>query len=125
MTAAPDPSQRLIAVERMLAQVKNSSLPDSDDLVPLLLAAVPIERLSPLTSALKQTHDAPLDEIDAITARLLLNDYSLAVAHLRAVTRVVAKRVDAAAGPVNESRKRVDKEIRKRAKLLQPKGSSR
>ena len=102
----------------MLSQAKTSTLPYTDDLIALLLAAVPTERLSHLTSTLLQTRDASLDEIDAMTARLLLNDYSLAVAHLRAVTRLVAKRVNAAAGPVSESRKHVERERRKRAKVM-------
>jgi hypothetical protein len=102
-----DPFERLIDIERLLAQTKSSMVSNRTgaDPVALHLAEVPSARIRELTSMLQQRAVEGIDEIDALAMRLLLNDYSAAVAHLRAVAREAAALIDGAAAPVKDSQR--------------------
>jgi len=107
-----NPLERLREIERVLAQTR-SSTGSSDagvDPVALHLGEVPSTRIREFTSMLQQRAVDGTDEIDALAVRLLLNDYTAAIAHLRAVAREAAALIDGAAAPVKDSQRflRVD-----------------
>jgi FkbM family methyltransferase len=110
LSAARTASERLLEIERILGQPA-AAAPDEPDADPvaLHLSAVPLERIRQLTSLL-QDGSADNDDVDAVAMRLLLNDYAAAVRHLRAVARLAADRVDAAAGPVRDSQLFLERE---------------
>jgi len=110
--------ERLREIERILAPGEVVPAPGGGevDAVALHLADVPSGRIRELTSTLRQRPAETLDEIDAVTMRLLLNDYAVAVAHLRAVARASAARIDAASIPVRESQRFVRIDDRRNGK---------
>ncbi|HEU4693109.1 MAG TPA: hypothetical protein VFS23_32325 [Vicinamibacterales bacterium] len=102
MSASDDLSGRLRELDRILSHEGSTSFSNEGDPVSLHLGAVPSERIRELTSLLGRTTVAN-DEIDVVAMRLLLNDYTSAVGHLRAVARSAATRIDEAATPVREA----------------------
>ena len=64
---------------------------------------MPLERISRLTAELTQHAPADIDDIDRLAMRLLLNDYTAAVAHLRAATRLTEQRMADATLPIQEA----------------------
>jgi hypothetical protein len=98
-------SQRLKDIERVLAQRSSVRAGADADAVAVHLADVDAGRLRAFTVALEQRLDQHVDEIDALVMRMLLNDYTASVGHLRAVAQTAASRIDDAALPVRESRK--------------------
>jgi hypothetical protein len=68
------------------------------------LASVPLERIRRTTSELQLGSGIDIDDVDAVTMRLLLNDYTTAVAHLRAVARLTEQHITAATAPIQETR---------------------
>ena len=108
--SARTPAERLQRIEQILA----SSTPaltlaplDPRDAATNHLQAAPLERMRQLTLELQARSDGAQEDVDALAMRLLLNDYSSAVAHLRAVARDAAERIDAAAAPLNEARRAI------------------
>jgi len=71
------------------------------------LSSVPLERIRALTLELQDRVATTLDDVDAITMRLLLNDYKTAVAHLRAVGNGVDARLQTAAYEIHDIRKTI------------------
>ena len=74
------------------------------DPVTLHIADVPVERIRRFTAEL-QGGNGDRDEIAAVTTRLLLNDYTTAVAHLRAVARISVARIESALEPIRQCQK--------------------
>jgi hypothetical protein len=110
-------SARLLELEQILAHSRNALATDRDaDSVALHLADVPSERMRRFTSLLRTGASGDNDAIDAVTMRLLLNDYTAAVGHLRAIARVAAAGIDAAAIPVRESQRFIRLEERREQK---------
>ncbi len=112
MSIARDPSSRLIELERILAESR-IAVPSGDHeagSVAAHLAAVPVERLRKMTSSLRAGLNDGLDDVDALTMRLLLNDYALGVAHLRAIAKTAAARMDEAADLIREGQRFVHRE---------------
>jgi hypothetical protein len=103
VSAADDLSGRLRELDRILSHEGSTSFSSEGDPVSLHLGAVPSERIRELTSLLERMAATDSDEIDAVAMRLLLNDYTSAVGHLRAVARSAATRIDGAATPVREA----------------------
>jgi hypothetical protein len=106
-------------LERIFARSKRSLAEARDedaDPATLHLAGVPGERLRLLTAELRACPDAGQDETAALAIRLLLSDYGTAVGHLRAVSRLAAARVDAAAATIRECQKAVRREQKLRIK---------
>ncbi len=68
------------------------------------LASVPLDRIRRMTAELQQDSG---NDGTATTVSLLLNDYTTAVTHLRAVARLTEERIAAAAGPVRDASKLV------------------
>jgi hypothetical protein len=104
MSAAPDSSWRLQRLAQILAESKALASTSARDTDPtdVLIASVPLERISRLTAALTQQAPTGIDDIDRLAMRLLLNDYTAAVAHLRAATRLTEQRVAEAHLPIQE-----------------------
>jgi hypothetical protein len=102
VSVARDDSQRLRRLEEILAATA-PTVPaagtQAADPATRQLATLPVERIRLVTNEL-QSRDGGGDEIDRLAIRLLLNDYTAAVAQLRAVVRDAGQRIDAAAGPV-------------------------
>lgn len=65
---------------------------------------VPLDRIRRLTAELQRASDDDIDEIDAVTMRILLSDYTLTVGHLRAAARLAEQRVIAASVPIQHAR---------------------
>jgi hypothetical protein len=97
---------RLDLILQILGQGSSTpAAPVTDaDAAQVHLAGVPIERIRRLTAELSDGARTP-DELDTVLMRLLLNDFATGVTHLRAVARIAASRVDAAAGPMREARR--------------------
>ena len=62
------------------------------------LHGVPFERIRQLTAFLENVRSPSTDDVDTLAGHLLLTDITVAVAHLRAITRITASRIDAAGG---------------------------
>lgn len=92
-------SPRLLELERVLARDRDAG-------------SVRAERIRHYTAALQSSHgpDMSNDDVDLLTMRLLLDEYVIAVRHLRGVTDTAATTVDAAAKPVHESQKFIKRE---------------
>src|SRR5205085_8691331 len=113
-------SARLTSLDRILS-VSSSAIVargTATDPYQVHLASVPLERIQALTAELRERATVDVDDLDGITMRLLLNDYKLAVAHLRAVTNSANARLHNAGYAIHETRKTVQREqemIAKRA----------
>lgn len=111
MSASPDATQRLIELERILSRASSPAARDDDaDPAALHLAGVPTERIRRLTAELRARPEGERDEIGAIAVRLLLNDYTTAVGHLRAVARLAVSRIDQSAVTIKECQKAIRRE---------------
>ena len=113
MSAVYKPSARLARLDRILSQsplqVTTHAATDTDP-GQVHLMSVPLERIQGLTAELQERSATDADEVDAITMRLLLNDYKTAVAHLRAVANGADSRLHAIGAELHESRKMVRRE---------------
>ena len=114
---ADDRSERLLELDRILARDRAASFSGDGDSVALHLGAVPAERIRALTAVLGRSTTGDNDEIDTVEMRLLLNDYTSAVGHLRAVARSAAARIDEAAAPVREAQLFMERDLRREARL--------
>ena len=113
MSAADDLAERLLELDRILSHERAASFSGEGDPVSMHLDAVPSERIRELTSLLQRRAATGNDEIDAVAMRLLLNDYTAAVGHLRAVARLAATRIDDAAAPVREAQLFMKRDLRR------------
>ena len=106
MPSSADAASRLAHLEQIPAEtVSNAPTTDVDD-AHAHLNSVASERIRRLTAELQ---DLPptADQADIVSVRLLLSEYSVAVAHLRTVARLAAATVDGAAEPVRDARRAV------------------
>jgi hypothetical protein len=108
MSPTAEPSQRLQRLAQILAESKlaiaTSEVTDPAD---AHIASLPLERIRRLTLELTSRAAAAIDEIDGLAMRLLLNEYSVAVAHLREVARLAEQKIAAATIPILETRRHV------------------
>ena len=109
---------RLAEIERILAQTTfaGASNDSSHDPAAVHLADVPTARIRELTRMLQHRPIEARDAIDAVAMRLLLNDYNVALTHLRAVAVVAASLVDGAAVPVKQTQRFLRLDDRRREK---------
>src|SRR5262245_6282502 len=86
MNAAPDPSWRLQRIAQIIAESKALASTSARDTDPadVHICSAPLERIKRLTAELTQEVSTDVDDIDRVAMQLLLNDYAVAVAHLRA-----------------------------------------
>ena len=112
MSAEQNFSQRLRRLEDILARRSTSERRPDEELggTTWHLSRIPFERIDALTAELRQRAGFENDETDALTARLLLNDYVSALTHLRAVAQAADARLADAAGEMGESRKLLRRE---------------
>lgn len=85
---------------------------DNADAAEVHLNSVPTERIRLLTAELRGTSSAAPDEIDVLVMQVLLNEYSNAVAHLRAVARIAAATVDGVVAPMVETERAVHRYVK-------------
>jgi hypothetical protein len=115
-------SERVLELERILAQDRRAtpvSIESQTDPATLHLTEMPTERIRRFTHALgtKRGNDIDNDAIDILTMRLLLNDFTSAVGHLRAVANIAASLIDHAAKPVREAHRLIKAENRREEKM--------
>jgi hypothetical protein len=118
MSAAADSSRRLERLVQIFAESKaalGSRTERDTDPSDLHRGIVPLERISRLTSELRHGAPAGSDAAERLATRLLLNDYTGAVAQLRATVRRAEQRVAEAEAPIRDMRLR----IRRRRKRLE------
>jgi hypothetical protein len=110
VVSSADAAARLAHLEQILAETASPSPAASTtdaDAAHVHLNSVPLERIRRLTAELQGDITRTPDEVELVMMRLLLYEYSIAVRHLRAVTRIAAATVDAAADPVRDARRAV------------------
>lgn len=118
MHTNPDAPERLRTLERILTSPTTGDSRDRHaDPTALHVRAVPSERIRRVTAALQLAPTGPLDDVDRVSMRVLLNDYTAAVAHLRAAAQAAANIVDTTAQIVGRAERVLEKEARRRAKL--------
>jgi len=102
-----NPSTRLARLDQILTQSPPAPASRTGDVDPgqVHLTSVPLDRIKGLTTELRERADSTPDDIDALTIRLLFNDYKAAVAHLRAVANGVDGRLHAVTGELHHMRK--------------------
>ena len=107
MHASSDSSRRLRRLEQILADATIATVASphgEPDPAETHLVVVPLDRIRRLTAELQRASDDDIDEIDAVTMRILLSDYTLTVGHLRAAARLAEQRVIAASVPIQHAR---------------------
>ena len=113
MSTARDAFQRLARLEQILTHtVAVGGDPDADRGRTREKQA---QRIRQLTAELQHTV-GDNDELDAITMRLLLNDYSSLVESLRAMMRLAETSLLSTAGSLRETRRRFDQQEKLRLK---------
>jgi hypothetical protein len=114
-------SERLSELERILAHDRRtlSAGESSADPVALHLTEMPAERIRRFTHALGTPRGTAVDndEIDALTIRLLMNDFANAVGHLRAVANIAASLIDGAAKPIKDTQQFLKREAWREEKM--------
>lgn len=115
MASSHDASERLARLEQILSETSsasNATPADNTDAAHVHLDGVPTERIRHLTAELQETSSFELDESAAVVMKLLLNEYSSAVGHLRAVARIAAARVDGVTAHILEADRAVHRHIK-------------
>lgn len=102
-----DDAARLAHLERILADTEAIGPAAHADVAREHLNSLPVERIRRLTAELRGDTPRTADHADIATIRQLLSDYSIAIGHLRAVARMAATTVDAAAEPIRNAHKMV------------------
>lgn len=100
--------QRLLKIEQLLTQTIALGGGNSADPAPAREALA--QRVRLLSGELKHSDGGEPDEFDAITMRLLLNDYVLLVSTLRTLAREAETKVLTAGRLFKESRKRFEQQ---------------
>jgi len=108
LSTAHDVYQRLLKIEQLLTQTIALGGGNSADASPAREALA--QRVRLLSGELKQSDGREPDEFDAITMRLLLNDYVLLVSTLRTLAREAETKVLSAGRLFKESRKRFEQQ---------------
>jgi hypothetical protein len=118
MSVPNKPSTRIARLDQILAQSPPHPASRSADVDPnqVHLSSVPLDRIHALTVELEQRSTVAPDDLDALTMRLLLNDYKAAVAHLRAVANSIDARLYATSNELHDIRKVLRREQEMTAK---------
>jgi hypothetical protein len=121
LSAFRSAAERLLELERIIARDRATHTRtglDGSDPVALHLASVPADRIRYFTESLRSNGSDPdNDAVDVLTMRLLLNDFTTAVEHLRGVAAIAATMIDHAAKPVRDSQRLVKYEDKREAKM--------
>ncbi|HET9385953.1 MAG TPA: hypothetical protein VFO67_12455 [Gemmatimonadales bacterium] len=114
MSAAREPSERLLRLGQILSQQTIDGR-DTADADPLRTRELQTERIRLLTLEL-QHGSIHHDQIDAVAMRLLLNDCAAAVAALRNIARQAESLLTAASGSVKEAQRYLKRQEKWRRK---------
>lgn len=117
----PSLSERLQALNDILAGSRNALTGSRRDLPPgeQQLQGVPFERIRQLTAFLEKGRAHAIDDVDTLSAHLLLNDVTVAVAHLRAVAEITASRIEVAGGTLKPVRNFLHRQAKIKDKVEQ------
>ena len=109
MPSSRDTSERLAHLEQILSRTDGAQTVIGDTANPaeVHLRSIPAERIRLLTSELRGTGSGECEPADALVMKLLLNEYTAALNHLRAVARMSAAIVDGAGAPMREMERAV------------------
>lgn len=112
MSTAPDPSEKLLELERILASTSSVSAATGSgaDLAATMIRSVLTERIKQTTSLLSQPH-GDVDAADLVAMRLLLADYTTAVTNLRSAARQTEARLAGTAASLAADGRRVDRAV--------------
>jgi hypothetical protein len=102
MPVSADIEARLRALERIIASASPSLRRADADPADLWLASLPIDRVAKIAEELTGRTDHEVDLVDALAMRLLLKDYTIAVAQLRAILHTTEQRLSSAAPVLRE-----------------------
>ena len=116
MPIAPDPAEKLLELERILASSSavSPAAVRGADLAETMIGSVLTERIRETTSLLSQPR-ADVDAADLVAMRLLLADYGAAVAHLRAAAKLTEARLARVAAAVKQDARRVERAVEEAA----------
>jgi hypothetical protein len=115
VASSRDASERLARLEQILSETSsasNATPAANTDAAQVHLDALSTERIRRLTAELQETSSFELDESDAVVMKLLLNEYSSAVGHLRAVARIAAATVDGVTARIREAERAIHRHIK-------------
>lgn len=108
MNTAQDLFQRLLRIEQLLTQTVTLGGGNVAD--PARTREDLAKRIRLLTDELKQHDGRDADVFDAITMRLLLNDFVLLISSLRALGHDAEMKLLAAGGALKDSRRRFEQQ---------------
>ena len=115
----PDDDDLSRRLQRLQAYVA-AKLPQADptptnssDLADWHMRSVMLDRIAHLTMELQRRGDAAIDTVDALEMRLLLNDYTVSTAHLRAVTRIAKQGMATASSHLKGVRTIIERELQR------------
>jgi hypothetical protein len=112
MSLPYDPSARRQRLESIFALTAVSSTKSGDtEPTDILLANVPTDRIRQATQEL-QRRSTPPDDLETVTMRLVLNQYMVAVANLRGVTHLAARRIADATTCIEEGQRFVRRALK-------------
>ena len=112
-----DASRRLTQLARILSDARPYGEAPATDLAEHL-HQVRLQRIQGFTAQLNDGNDRGVDAVDALAMRLVLDEYSSVVAHLRVAVRERAATLGSLAAQLKTDRRRVDEQLAQREKQL-------
>lgn len=114
MPSSRDTSERLARLEQILSRTDGAQTVIGDTANPaeVHLGSIAEERIRLLTAELHGAGSGEDEPADALLMKLLLNEYTAALGHLRAVARMSAAIVDGAAAPMREMERAVHRSLK-------------
>lgn len=107
MSAADDPLERLLRLSQILSEQSIDGR--TAQIEPPHAREARTQRIRRLTVELQ--HDGiDSDEVDAVTMRLLLNDYAATLPAFREITRQAEAHLTTASGPIKEVRREIHRQ---------------
>ena len=116
MSAAHDSSDRLVRLTQILNGTSAPHVTSTSDAAEMHLRSVRLERIRELAAELDRRGGQTSEPVEGIAIRLLLDEYTAAVAHLRAVVRIAVNLVDSAPAPLKVVRKYVHQQVKRQEK---------
>jgi hypothetical protein len=107
-----EPSERLLRLGQILSQQMSNGR-GSDDVNPSRTSELQTERIRLLTLELQHdgTHN---DHVEAVTMRVLLNDYAAALSGFREMARQAESHLTAALGSIRDARRYVKRQEKRK-----------
>jgi hypothetical protein len=113
VSAARDPFERLLRLRQILSEQSIDGR--AAEIEPPHAREARAQRIRRLTVEL-QRDGIESDEVDAVTMRLLLNDYAASLPAFREMTRQAEAHLSAASGPLKEVRRELQRHEKLRLK---------